>query len=262
MCLTLYCIDIERKSVMKVITFNIRCCDDPNGNSIEERAPRLKTVLEKYDADIVGFQEATPLWIEKINAYFGTEYTIFNKYRALENLESCPLMWKTDKFDLIDSGYFWLSDTPWIESFGNDSECDCLRICEWVFLREKATGKSFHYFNTHFGFENGYQIASADLLKKTADLLKSENVIITGDFNAEPDSDCYARMTEYFGDANVVTGAECIDTFHSYGTESKRIDYIFINENIDVKSYQVIDDLVEGKYPSDHYGAMIKFGIR
>ena len=48
---------------MKVITFNIRCKDDQGGNSIAERAPRLKTILDKYDADIIGFQEVTEKWM-------------------------------------------------------------------------------------------------------------------------------------------------------------------------------------------------------
>lgn len=44
----------------KVITFNIRYTDDPNGNSIAERAPRLKKVIDGRDPDLIGFQECTP----------------------------------------------------------------------------------------------------------------------------------------------------------------------------------------------------------
>ena len=55
---------------MKVVTFNLRCGNDPNGNSIEERAPRLKAVMDRYDADLVGFQEVTPAWMEHLTADF------------------------------------------------------------------------------------------------------------------------------------------------------------------------------------------------
>ena len=55
---------------MKVVTFNLRCGNDPNGNSIEERAPRLKAVMDRYDADLVGFQEVTPAWMDSFYVFF------------------------------------------------------------------------------------------------------------------------------------------------------------------------------------------------
>ena len=36
--------------MIKVVTFNLRCANDPDGHSIDERAPRLKTVLDRLDA--------------------------------------------------------------------------------------------------------------------------------------------------------------------------------------------------------------------
>ena len=48
---------------IKVVSYNIRYTNDPNGRSVEERAPRLKKLLEEYDPDIIGFQEVTPIWL-------------------------------------------------------------------------------------------------------------------------------------------------------------------------------------------------------
>ena len=70
---------------LKVITFNIRCCDDPDGHSIPERAPRLSQTTAPYDADIIGFQEYRPAWEEWINKYFSEEYEIFNKTQPIES---------------------------------------------------------------------------------------------------------------------------------------------------------------------------------
>lgn len=47
---------------LNVISFNIRCCDDENGYSIKERAPRLNKVISNYDVDVIGFQEFSPEW--------------------------------------------------------------------------------------------------------------------------------------------------------------------------------------------------------
>lgn len=48
--------------LINVISFNIRCCDDPDGYSVVERAPRLSKITEPYNADIIGFQEYRPRW--------------------------------------------------------------------------------------------------------------------------------------------------------------------------------------------------------
>ena len=81
---------------LNIISFNIRSCSDPDGNSIKERAPRLIEVTSKYDADIIGFQEYKPEWEEFIEKYYGEEYDMFNKYRSqVIDVESSPILWKT-----------------------------------------------------------------------------------------------------------------------------------------------------------------------
>ncbi len=248
---------------MNIVTFNVRICDDANGNSVNERAPRLKKILEKYNPDIVGFQEATPKWMEFFNEYYGEKFEIFNKYRALNNKESTPIIWKREKYDLIDKGYFWLSDTPWIESLGKDT-WECKRICMWVLLKEKSTNKEFYYFNTHFGFGDEDQLNSVKLIKQTADILNAEAFILTGDFNMHLDSKAYTKMTEYYTDVNMATVKDTGTTFHNYGeVEDEHIDYCFINsKKISPINSKVIDDTVDGKYPSDHYGIYFELNIK
>ena len=119
---------------LKVISFNIRCLDDKDGHSVKERAPRLRKVIEPYAPDVMGFQEYTPLWESHIEEQFGEEYGMFNKYRATTGwIESAPILWRKDKFELVQSGYFWLSDTPEVESRGWDS-LPHNRMCEYVVL--------------------------------------------------------------------------------------------------------------------------------
>ena len=91
---------------MKIVSFNIRCVGDPNGNSVKERAERLKTVLDKYDAELIGFQESTPEWYEFIKRDYGEKYEMFNRYRDTDHLESAPILWNKERFSCIDKGYF------------------------------------------------------------------------------------------------------------------------------------------------------------
>ena len=132
---------------LKVISFNIRCCDDKDGHSIPERAPRLHAAIAPRNPDLIGLQEYRPAWEAHIEKYFGEEYEIFNKYRSTESPESAPILWKRDQFTCLDKGYFWLSDTPDVESRGWDERYHCHRICEYVLLQDRESGKSFVFFS-------------------------------------------------------------------------------------------------------------------
>lgn len=250
---------------ISVISFNIRCCDDPDGNSIEERAPRLNAVTSLYDADVIGFQEYRPAWEPYINTYYSQKYDMFNKYRSKEiDVESSPILWRKDKFECIKTGYFWLSDTPEIESRGWDERYNCFRMCVYVILKDKETGKQFTFMNTHFGFGDKGQVDSVNLIYEYSKKISSYPTFIIGDFNMTPVSKGYAAMTEKFIDVNAVTVKDLRTTYHGYHPEknnNEHIDYCFIDENIAPISLKMIDDLVDGKYPSDHYGLHIKLRI-
>ncbi len=245
---------------MKVITFNIRNADDNNGHSIAERAPRLKTILDKYDGDIVCFQEVTPIWLKIIEEDYFSKYHIFNKFRCKAGpIEGSAILWKKNKFTELDNGYFWFSNTPWVESLGDDYLYHCHRMCQWINLKDNISGKEFYIFNLHFGFGDDYQVQSVNLIKQSVDALEAKNVIITGDFNAQRNSAAHNQMIKFFTDVNDITKKYQGNTYHAYGEEQgKHIDYIFISsDTIKAEDYIVIDDLIDGKYPSDHYGLSI-----
>jgi len=78
-----------------------------------------------------------------------------------------------------------------------------------------------------------------------------------------PESAGYAEMTKYFVDVNEMTAKDRGPTFHAYGRpeRSSHIDYCFVGEGVKPISQSVIDGMVDGKYPSDHYGLNIKIDI-
>ena len=246
---------------LKIISFNIRCCDDKNGNSIVERAPRLAEVTKKYDADIIGFQEFTVPWEEQI-AKFYPEYEMFNKYRSVHELEAAPILWKKGMFECIKTGYFWLSDTPEVESRGWDEKYNCWRMCEYVILKHIESGKVFTYMNTHFGFGDKGQVDSARLIYEYSKKISQNPTFVTGDFNMTPDSLGYGEMVKHFTDANSVTANDRRTTYHGYGTvDDEHIDFCFVDEKIKPVSFKIIDETVEGKYPTDHYGLIVTLDI-
>ena len=129
---------------MKIISFNIRYIDDPDGNSISERSKRLKAILDKYDADIFCFQEVSPYWLPELQSNFSEEYDYICRFRSPKGPEATPVFWKKDKFQCEKTGYFWFSDTPEIESGGWD-EMGFNRISNYARLTEKKSGKNFSF---------------------------------------------------------------------------------------------------------------------
>lgn len=246
---------------LKVISFNIRCCDDDNDNSIKERAPRLAKITSAYDADIIAFQEYTVPWEEEI-AKFYPEYEIFNKYRSVSELESAPILWKRDKFECIDKGYFWLSDTPTVESRGWDELYNCWRMCEYVTLKHIESGKTFTHMNTHYGFGDKGQTDSSRLIYEYSKKITKAPTFITGDFNMRPTSKGYGEMVKHFTDVNRATVNDRRTTYHGYGkVDNAHIDYCFIDDKIKPLGLKIIDETVDKKYPSDHYGLFIRLDI-
>lgn len=246
---------------LKVISFNIRCADDPDGHSIAERAPRLKAVLDACDADVIGLQEGRPAWMPYLEADY-LAYELYNVWRDTSDWpESAPLLWKRDRFDCLDKGHFWLSDTPDVESGAEwDARFHCKRICVWAKLRDKATGETVLAMNTHFGFGDEGQVKSAALIAARAAALGDLPTVVTGDFNMRPTAPAYAEMTRHFTDMN--PGDERI-TFHGYGKAKSpsHIDYGFGNAAVTPVAVRLLDETFDGKYPSDHYGLYFELKI-
>lgn len=245
---------------LKVVSFNIRCCDDVDGHAICERAPRLHAAIAPIDPDVIGLQEYRPKWEEHIEKYFGEQYELFNQYRSVESPESAPILWKRDKFRCLDKGYFWLSDTPDVESSGWDERFNCHRICEWVILEEKESGKCFTFMNTHYGFGDAGQIKSGELIYARSQAISNLPTFLTGDFNLRPHSPGYQVLCRYFTDVNAATRNDLSPTFHGYHPEKHpdpHIDYCFVNALVTPIDQKIIRDTFDGKYPSDHYGLEI-----
>lgn len=249
---------------INVISFNIRCANDPNGHSIAERAPRLYQIISPLGADVIGLQEYTPAWEPYIAEYFGYEYAILNRWRAEANREGSPILYRKDRFDCLERGCFWLSDTPEVESRGWDNYFNCYRVCLFAILREKESGRAFTFMNTHFGGGDACQTQSADLIAAYSKRISDLPTLVTGDFNMTPRSAGYTAMTAHFTDVNAATARDGRATFHGYEPTAhpdEHIDYCFVGQGITPLGWELLDGTVEGKFPSDHYGLNIKIRI-
>lgn len=241
--------------MIKVVTFNI-LCGGTGENTIPERAPRLKKVLEPYGADLIGFQEATEVWMPYLEEYYGEDYEIFNHWRKESNHESTPMLWKKDRFECLDKGYFWYSDTPNVEFGENWDLMGCNRICMWAKLRDKQEGKTFTFFNTHYGFGDAEQVKSSELLLKHIEAMGGP-CLVTADFNMFHYMPGFKKLEEKLVNVNKATVNDNRSTCHGFreNPTSLPIDFCFITpDTITPLTCERIDGRPNGQFPSDHFG--------
>lgn len=240
---------------LRIVSFNIRCCNDPNGHSIEERAPRVVKAIRDKNPDIIGLQEYQKTWNELLTAEFD-DYEIFFRYRCPPTeMEATPILWKKSRFECLKKGCFWFSDTPEVESMGWD-EMGYHRICVYAVLKDNETGEIFNFMNTHFGFGEKEQTASVDILRQYNTRIGNWPTIITGDFNIGMETLAYERMTQKYRDVNMETAKYTGATFHGYDPQKygEHIDYCFVDESVTPLSQSLIGERMMEGYPSDHYG--------
>src|SRR5262245_50571215 len=97
------------------MTFNVRGSfhQDDSNDWVTRRDLNVATIL-KYAPDIIGFQEAQSGNLEAYKSALG-EYTCelgLISIRKAANYHRVPIYWKRDCFTKLDSGGFYLSETP------------------------------------------------------------------------------------------------------------------------------------------------------
>ncbi|MBR5438050.1 MAG: endonuclease/exonuclease/phosphatase family protein [Clostridia bacterium] len=245
----------------RVMSFNLRCKDDPEG-SIDNRSQIAVEIINQYAPDSFGVQEATPKWLRIFDKEVGDRYARVGQARDFFGpfSEYNCVYYLKDKYNLVDSGTFWLSETPY-EKYSVSYNSLCRRIASWAILEDKATGEKYTHINTHLdhGEESTRGAQSKVLLSEMSKMQMQGTVVITGDFNTYNDGDVYASMTSGADDA-AATAEMAIDagiTYHNYGKKADEgqgpIDFIFLTKGTKVETYQVIRTTVQDMYPSDHY---------
>ncbi len=227
-------------------TFNVRY-DNP-GDSLNSWPYRRDTVcgfIRTRGLDVVGMQEVLHGQLEDLKAGLpGYAAVGVGRDDGKQAGEYSPLFYRADKFELLDSSTFWLSQYPDSAGFiGWDGACT--RIATWAKLRDRATGKVFMAVNTHFdhvGTEARRQGALL-IIRRIKDIVGDRPAVLTGDFNVNDRSEAYRTLTtndfvlrDAYKIADRRTGPAY--TFHDFGREPmerrEKIDFIFVTPQIKV----------------------------
>ncbi|MFA5833595.1 MAG: endonuclease/exonuclease/phosphatase family protein [Bacteroidota bacterium] len=253
---------------IRVMTFNIRL-DSPNDgpNIWANRKVNLVSMIRFHNADLVGLQEAQKHQIDFIMQSL-PEYGWYGVGRddGKEGGEFSAILYKKERFDTTMSSTFWCSSTPEHPGLGWDAAYQ--RIVTYGKMSDKRTNTIFYMFNTHLDNEGKIARAeSARLIKKKIQVICGNYpVILTGDFNSEPNSEPYKIISSQDTSFSV----QLVDTktlsknmphgphgtFTAFNINAKPaspIDFIFVKKGISVLSHGTLSDSFDGYLPSDHY---------
>lgn len=243
-------------------TFNLRL-DNPrdSGNLWADRKSYVGNLIRFHDFDLFGTQEGFKNQLDDIQQQV-PEYERYGVGRDDGNAkgEHSAIFYKKDKFILLKSGDFWLSETPEKPGYGWDARIN--RICSWVQLKEKQSGKTFYCFNVHYDHQAmvARKESSKLLLAKIKTIAGNQPVILTGDFNGNHNTEWYLSIANSGSLKDTYREVKYPyvnnGTFQNFGRNLNAndiIDHIFITQHFSVKRWGVLTDSYNGKFPSDHF---------
>jgi len=269
---------------LKVMSFNIRYGTADDGeNHWNNRREMVFDLLRKHKSDVVGLQEALKFQIDEIiKAVPVFDMVGIGRDDGKTKGEYSAILYNRERFAVDESGTFWLSDTPEVPgsiTWGND----CTRICTWARFLEKNSERAFYIYNLHLDHISQPSREKSVVLvaERIGQRKHKEPFIITGDFNAGEDNPAILYLK---GKAVLDNGKESesenpfavVDTFRVMHPDAKdvgtfnefkgirsgeKIDYIFTIPDVKILEAAILYDNVEGRFPSDHFPVMARFGF-
>jgi len=233
---------------MNVMTYNIRCLkDEPDKyNNWKYRREALAEIIRKHNPDILCLQEDSPEQIkfiqEKISLHHHSNY-----HAPQGKLGEALSIFSKAKF--VESGYFWLTDTPKKKSRLRGQSIHYRHV---TYI---AVG-GIHIFNTHFDHLDQKIIGrQGEILLREIISINPQRYILCGDFNCEIKGYALKLLQKELNllSKNLAnSGRKC---WSGMFPASKCIDFIFSNipgkAIMDMSTYKGADG--KKRTPSDHF---------
>ena len=206
--------------------------------------------MKFHGFDIFGTQEGYTVQLDQLRELLpGFRYIGVGRDDGVDAGEHSAIFYDARVFEAVDSGDFWLSQTPGRPSVGWDAVLP--RICSWGHFRHRDSGREFMMFNLHMDHVGKQaRIESANLVRAMIDSLgRGLPAIVTGDFNVDQTHQSYRTMTadsvlldSYEAAALVYANNGTFNNFSTTGFSTSRIDHIFVTPDIEVERYGVLTD--------------------
>ena len=265
------------ETAIRAMTFNIRYNNPGDGeNAWPHRRDWVAEIIREREADIVGCQEALRGQIADLAERLpGYAWYGVGRDDGAERGEFVPVFYRRDRFELLDKDAFWLSETP-DEPGSRSWDSSLPRVTTVLRLKDRRSGAVLLVVNTHFDHRGSEARAASARLILTEIARRGRNneaVVFMGDLNCKPDSVPYQVLTADEDDQPVtLRDARSASRTEPAGPESTwngfaavaqdtRIDYVFVAGPVRVESYEAIDEMRDGRFPSDHLPVIVRLDV-
>ena len=260
---------------IRVGSYNIRLSPGDKGtpHAWELRKGDLVDLVRKMDLDAFGMQEVCPDQAQYLREQL-PEFAFVGDHREADRKsgEASPVFYRKSRFEAEKSGTFWLSETPDVPASKSWNTC-CTRVCSYLILKDKVTGKRFCFANTHTDHVSELAREKGMLLivERMKDFGAGSPIVFTGDHNCRYDDAPAVAVRKVLKDGRDVTESSVRgprNTFQGFGKykdgpvdkngktyKDYCIDYIYVSDGTRVLDFTTHDDKRPGTdlYPSDHF---------
>ncbi len=273
-----FAVDGEGPLELTLATFNIRYENpaEKDWRAWPQRIDRVVRSIRQMDPDVFGIQESlhgqsADLWASL------PDYDFHGIGRAdgKKDGEYAAILFRRDRFAKQDGGTFWLSDFPDLAgstTWGNGFP----RTVAWLHLVDRASGKGFYVYNTHWDHRSQYsRERAAPLIAERIDRRSrpGDPVVLLGDFNATEGN----PAVDYFtGKPVTLAGAPAprwanplIDTYQvlhprvkdrrtlhfweGHRTGWAKVDHILVSRGAEIAAAGIRVEKTREEQPSDHF---------
>ena len=252
------------KELISIATINVRVTNVRDGlNHWDNRKQQILDFIAQDSLDIVCMQEPTSAQLRFFLKSLIKYSCVGNKPKNVVGEEFVPIFYNKRVFDCLNSGTFWLSETPDSASTkGWDGKN--VRRATWAIIKSKRNGNSLCIVNTHLDHKGEKaRIQGMRLIKERFKQIANElPILICGDMNCSAISQPYYialndsfLMYDAYHVANNRKGSTY--SYHGFGNRpvNKRgmCDFIFVTKNVKVAEIEIVKEQeVNGIYMTDH----------
>lgn len=252
---------------LTVMSFNVRTLNAQDGpNAWDKRRDLFVDTIRQVHPDVMGTQELFKRQADDTVAKL-PEYAWFGRDRfGKHDEEHMGIFYRKDRLKLVDSGDFWLSDTP--DKVGSITWGNVFpRMVNWGLFERLDDHRRFYLLDTHFPYrdqdEDARTRSAKEIAAWIAKLPADVPVIFTGDFNTEPSSQAHAILTATLKDAWQTAPKQegPAKTFHDFtGKATSQIDWI-LYRGVKPAWVRTVTTSKDGRYPSDHFPVAAEFAM-
>lgn len=237
----------------------------PDGRNWADRGEMIADELDRLAPDVVAFQE---IWLDQLPDLRES----LPDYRWIATADSpkhTPIAYRADRFDLADSGTFWLSP-PDAEPGAAGWDAKYQRLVTHATLDDPAGTRPVTVASVHLDHKGRRARRDGVTLirDRFADLVPDDRLVLAGDFNCRPGDPAYRRAIhdregwQSLSDAATIAAStagptETYTGFPEEDAEPRNIDHVFVSDGFDVKRVVTCVPSTDER-PSDHRPVLVE----